>query len=512
MGNLRKVLWMALVVSIAVWMPAITGETGEVQELVIGVSVLPRTLEPWFDTSVSTARPVYTHIFDTLTVIREGALRPRLAVSWEALDDHTWQFKLRQDVLWHNGDEFTARDVKYSLDYVRDPANAAPWSGRIAVIEQVKIVDDYTVNIIAKDPRPLLPQGLTMIDIVPFGYYDDPKFSPSDHPIGTGAYRFVRWTPDDFLTLEANPEYWGSEPTIPVITYRQMPEAATRIIALETGGIDIAVAVPPELASRLEEEGFTVDWASIGQSFTITLSYIRAGPTSPLIDKRVRQALNYAIDKEAIVEWILGGYGRVLDGQLTGPANYGYIPDLEPYPYDPEKARELLARAGFPDGFTIKFDACVARNLKDKEIAEAIVGMLAKVGITVELNILESAVYLEKYYASIIGPMWDIAWSSAPEWSATLPLTWFQCPAHLTPCDYHMCNADFDDLYVEAMSEFDETKRLSLLHELQALFREEAPVVFLHEFACIFGFNPHLKNVRGLPGANLDFYEAYWEE
>jgi peptide/nickel transport system substrate-binding protein len=477
----------------------------EDQELVIGVEAMNNGIEPFFDTG-TIAAAIYRLMFETLvTVDEEGSPQPLLAESWKVLDSLTWQFKLRKGVRFHNGKDLTSKDIKYSLDWQLIPENKASWRTRFALISKTEIIDEYTINIITEKPWARLLQGLLMVFVMPENYYDQPeKFSPKDQPVGTGKYKFARWKVDNFITLEANQNYWGKKSTVPQVTYKEIPEASTRLAALEAREIHIANNVPPDLVDVLKEKKLIISSAPIGAVYGVNLVSVKGGP---LADKRVRQAINYAVDKKAIVDALWAGYARVLDGQLVGPDGFGYNPDLKPYPFDPNKARQLLTEAGYSKGFTVDMNGVVGHP-KSKEVCEALVAFLSDVGIKVKLEIIEWAIYIKGIHANSLANMLAMRWQYLPAMDSMLAYAWFQSPGastiHITS------NKQFDELFAKADNEFGVEKRLLILKELATVFREEAPFLPLYQLPAIYGVDPKLKNIRFLADESIDFSNANW--
>jgi peptide/nickel transport system substrate-binding protein len=214
----------------------------------------------------------------------------------------------------------------------------------------------------------------------------------------------------------------------------------------------------------------------------------------------VRQAMNYAVDKDAIVRHILRGYGRVLDGQIVGPDGYGYDSSLKPYPYDPERAKKLLAEAGHPNGFEIKFEGTEGRYPKDKEFEEAIVAQMAKAGIRLNLQIVDANVFIKNYVSGILGPVFIIGQQYLPSMDLNQGLPNFRSAAS----HKQLASKEFDALYEAQAGELDPDKRLKLLHQVSAWFREEAPVVFLHQYQSIFGMHARVKGFEPMANYNAD--------
>ena len=303
---------------------------------------------------------VIRNMFDGLvTRTHDGEVVPEIAESWEQVDETTFDFTLREGVLFHNGDEMTADDVVFTFwrileDGAIDGATS-PRRGLLGPLESVEKVDDNTVRFNLSDPFPPFLQALVHFQIVPEGYLTevgDAEFARN--PIGTGPFVFVRGELESEIVLDRFDDYYGGAPDIePVGTaqveraiFRNMPEPATRVSALLADEIHIAQAVPPDLVTRLEgEEGVEVLTTEGTRAFMIELN--NAQP--PFDDVRVRQALNYAIDWEGILEGIYLGYGAQLATAFL-PSGFGFNPDLAPYPYDPERAAELLQEAGYDAG------------------------------------------------------------------------------------------------------------------------------------------------------------------
>ncbi len=455
----------------------------------IAMVSMPWTPDPTYDTA-GHSLTTYRLIYDPLVNVQQGKQIPVLATSWRQNSDLEWIISIRRGVRFHDGTELSANDVKFTIERVIDPKMKAQLFARFAFVDRVEVLDRYTVRVVTKQPVPILMAQLSFLSILPAKLFDPAQ--PDRYlsqPVGSGPYQVVEWRSNERVTLKAFEGYWGKKPAIDTIVIRHMPEAATRVAALEAGEVDIAHFLPPEHARRLESKGFTTQWVSVGQIINVNLKNTM---DSPLKDKRVRQAINYAIDKDAILQEVMLGYGRKLEGQITGPGAYGYNPNLKSYPYDLAKAKELLAEAGYRNGFSVHFDSVMARYPKDKEITEVIAAQLTKVGIRVDVAYLESSVWSRKYRDGTIGPMWMSGWMYSPGGDAELPLSQFLCESVYKT----YCNRDFDALLAAASREINRTKRLEALQKLAALFREEAPMIFLHQIAVIYGISPKVTGIK----------------
>ena len=241
---------------------------------------------------------------------------PSLATSWRAIDDTTWEFKLRQGVKFHNGDPFSAEDVKFSFERALDPATKSPQYGNIRAIKEVKIIDPHTVHLVTDKPFPLLIERMVFFPIIPKKHYEKvgaQAFGDSA-PVGTGPYKFAEWKRDQFLRLERFDEHWRGPAAIKTLIIRAIPETSTQIAELKTGGVDIIRNLSPDLIPDLKAHASTyVSTAPILRTHYAMLDMREA----PFNKKEARQAANYAIDRQAIVDRLMGGLGRMFAAEVA---------------------------------------------------------------------------------------------------------------------------------------------------------------------------------------------------
>ncbi|MBN1318663.1 MAG: hypothetical protein JXA42_24495 [Anaerolineales bacterium] len=309
---------------------------------------------------------------------------PWLATSYENPDELTWRFHLREGVKFHNGNDFTASDVKFSIYRLMEDDST---SNARDFIDRVEVIDDFTVDIITKEPYAAFLTRVVLMHMT-----DEETFAAvgvdgfTNNPIGTGPFKFVEWVKDERVVFEANPNYWGGAPNVQTVIFVPIPESATRIAALEAGDVDIIASVPPEYVDQAPE-GVDVLIIPGTRAFYLGLNV----NMEPFDNKLVRQAMNYAVDVDSIIENVLNGLARRIDNPVL-PEAFGYAA-TPVYNFNPEKARSLMAEAGYPDGFEMELDSYPDL----KEIAEALAGQLAAVGITAKVNILEKATCYAKY-------------------------------------------------------------------------------------------------------------------
>lgn len=389
-------IWRILIVAVALVsnLPSPALATDPPGELRVAIPWTPENLDPSMNLSSIRAQ-VGMSIFDSL-VSRDAENRivPALADSWKLLDDNTWEFRLRKGIVFHTGEPFNAEAVRFTIQRVLDPNQKSPNRANIAEISKIEVVDDSTVRLITRQPYAPLLNRLIDFPILPPRYTaerGDRGFA--GRPVGTGPFRFVELVRDDRMVVEAFDRYWRGAPKIRRIVFRPVPEPFTRAAGLRNAELDLITNVPPTLARELE----TVPGIKVVRIPSTWIIYLGLNAFKrPLSDVRVRQALNYATDVEAIIKSVLEGNGRRMPGPFT-PHMFGYDGSVKGYPYDPAKARRLLAEAGYPDGLEITLDAPDGRYQGDKEIAQALAGQWQKVGFKVKLQVAEWGAYFKRY-------------------------------------------------------------------------------------------------------------------
>jgi ABC-type transport system substrate-binding protein len=357
------------------------------------------TLDPAISRSTP-SQMVFTNIFNTLVRWKDTKLSelvPDLAESWSRSEDGLkWTFKLRNGIKFHDGTPFDAEAVKFNLERILDPDLGSPNRSLFAVISKVTAADAQTVQIETKEPSPILLEILAE----EYSSISSPTAvrksarAYSRNPVGTGPYMLSEWIPAQSLTLKRNPDYFAAPGKAETMVFRPVPEASARVIELQTGNADIALNVAPEAAKGLKE-GNTATLVEAPSSFQIFFELNTTKP--PFNDPRVRLAVNYAIDRDAIIAKILSGYGTVPEGIF--PEGVQGRAKQTPYPYDPDRARKILDEV-FPGGFKEKIVmwTCAGRYMKDKEIAETVQSYLNAVGLQTEFQVWEWATYQKTLY------------------------------------------------------------------------------------------------------------------
>src|SRR5881628_808675 len=330
------------------------------------------------------------HVYDHLAVrdLKTRRVGPNLATSWTNIDDTTWEVKLRQGVKFHDGTPFTSRDVKATFDRVLDPTKKMTARGNHAKIKAVEVVDDYTARFKTDGPYPIFVERLTALVMASEKVIKDKGHEwMQEHPIGTGPYKLVKWDRKHEHLLVRNDEYWGPKAPYKYVRIRIIPEQATQIAELISGGVDVIKAVPPDQIDVINKSGQARTSASpILRTAMIQLDQAaRSGP-NPFTDQRVRQAANLATDMDVIIKHVLNWLGDRV-ATAVNPMAFGFDPGLKPYKQDLAAAKKLLAEAGYPNGVDIVYNQgppTVEPGLLQTD--EAIVADLTKAGFRVKQN------------------------------------------------------------------------------------------------------------------------------
>jgi peptide/nickel transport system substrate-binding protein len=459
------------------------GARAEGGTLTVGAAGLPDTL----DTGVSSFAAL-SLAFQTMDPLVKrddlGALGPGLAVSWQALDPTTWRFDLREGVTFHDGEPFTAEDVKFTLDYILAPDSVYGSKRRISQIESVTVIDDHAVEIKTSEPFPTLINGLSDIPIEPKHYVEAVgREGMIAKPMGTGPFVFKDWVPGDRYELTAFADYWDGAPKVDEVVIRQIPEASTRVASLLAGETQIIEEVPVDLISTVEEKD-GAEIAAVESTVGLILTMDTRNP--PYDDPKVRQALNYAVDKPLILDKMLQGKGTVLQGQMLTSNTFGFNPDLEPYPYDPEKAKALLAEAGYGDGFETSITTRSGKYLSDVDIANVIAAMLADVGVRTAVNVVEQGVFSKMVKAHDMGPIHMVGWYSLGD--ADFATVWFTQGSDRAYWE----NPEYEELFLKGRTTVDEAERLAAYQRMMEIMHDEAPAIFLFGLPSIYGQSDNL--------------------
>jgi len=446
-------------------------------DLVIAQAFDPTSLWPNFNTAsdeINAGALITEPLF--WTDPKSNSLMPVLALGYEMEDDTTLVVALRQGVSFTNGEPFNADAVVASFTNFMNP-EIAPAYGRYAgVFDSIEKVDDYTVRIKTKFPYPALELALGKVYIVPPAYWAEvgaDGFGAA--PIGTGPFKLEDWRRDDRIVLTRNEGYWGAPlKGIERVILRPVPDDMARAAGIEAGEFDIATNIPIANAAAIEAAGKKIVEVPSYRIFSLELSNLEMHP-SPMHDKLVRQAVNYAIDKEGIIDGLFEGRAKRLNGQLLRSNQLGYNPDLTDYPYDPEKAKALLAEAGYPNGFDIDFRFPSGRYVQDQEVATAIAGMLEAVGIRPNMIQLEAGEFLRQLVNRELAPVGYVGLGPADD--PDLQMAQYRSNWRYS----YVSDPEIDRLIDAGAAEMNSDKRAAIYQELSAYMREQASVGYLFQ-------------------------------
>ena len=463
----RLALIGLLVSSLALWVAAADAQAPAAKpQWVVALGEEGESLDP--PTSMLFTSEIYQqHIFDTLVGIEGDDLKVvgLLAERWETLTPTTWRFYLRKGVKFHNGKALDADDVKYSIEQYMDQKNRRSVYARGFARAEVK--DAGTVDVITTEPVAAMLFNLTRLQILPRDTREKAGAQAfAQQPVGTGPYRFVEWKRDQQLVLEANPAYWRGAVAPKRLVFRAIRDATTRAAELRSGGVVIIASPPVPQLDMLDAGETQVVPVKGGRIIIYPFDVSRA----PFDNRKVREAANLAVNKDAIVKNVLGGRGVVLAGPFTS-AWLGYEPAVKPFAYDPARAKQLLAEAGYAQGFDATWSISSGVFLKDSEIAEAVAGQLRQVGIRLKLTPTERAKIQKDAQEGTFQGMTSVAWGT--QFEPDPMVNWiFMRP--------HMSTPKIQELVLQGRAEVDLEKRRRTYQELYRTAHDEAMWLFVH--------------------------------
>ena len=479
---LLAALWLGLVNTAAGFTPP--------DVLIVGQVAEPKSLDPQAVTAVNDFR-ILINLYDGLVRYQPGSLEvePALAESWQISDDgKTYTFKLREGVKFHDGTPFNAAAVKFNFDRMLDEDHPYADTGPFPLafffqaIRETRVIDDYTVQFELDQPYAPLLSNLAY----PTGLMVSPaavKAKGGDygrHPVGTGPFKFAKWESNRLVALEKNPAYWDGAPKLNAVVFRPITDANTRVTELLSGGIDLMVEVPPDNMAMLKDDPMFSVYEQAGPHLWFLILNMKEGPFQ---DKRMRQAVNYAINKEALVNQVLQGTATVADSPVPAAFAWAHNEELQPYPYDPAKARTLIKQAGH-EGAKLTFYVTEGGSgmLNPIPMGTAIQADLKAVGLDVSIETYEWNTFLGKVNPGLAGKadMAEMAWmTNDPD---TLPYLALRSDAWPESGGFnsgYYANPEVDRLLEAARAETDPARRAELYKEMQAIVHEDAPWAFI---------------------------------
>ncbi|MFC6669461.1 ABC transporter substrate-binding protein [Marinobacterium aestuariivivens] len=452
----------------------------------------PVSLDPHEQLSGGTLQLSHMTFDPLVRWTKDLGFEPRLAESWERVDDLTMRFKLRQGVKFHSGNEMTARDVVFTFNRLK---GSADFKSIFAPFKDVKVVDDYTVDLVTHEPFPLVLNNATYLFPMDSAFYSgtDENGNPKDmlvkhgdsfassHLSGTGPYTVASREQGVRVEFSRNTNYWDAQSpgNVDTIVLTPIKESPTRVAALLSGDVDFIAPVPPTDLDRIEKSDST-NLVTMGGTRIITFQ-LNQNRVEAFKDARVRQAVNYAINQQGIVDKIMKGFATTA-AQLSPEGYLGHNPNLKPR-YDLEKARQLMQEAGYGDGFSVTMMAPNNRYVNDAKIAQAVASMLARINIRVDLKTVPKAQYWPAFDAREADIMM-IGWHADTEDSNNFFEFLTLCPNADTGAGQYnsgnYCNPEIDKLVAQANVETDTQQRAEIMQQIEQMLYDDAAFVPLH--------------------------------
>ena len=445
---------------------------------------------------------VYRNIFDNLlTRNATGKIVPQIATAWRFVDDTHVEFDIRPDVKFQDGTPLAAEDVVFSIKRITNPAFKSPQLSQFDQIADAQALGSTKVHLTMKTPYPVLLAQLVKLSIVPKAYVErvgDQEFNLK--PLGSGPYKLREWQKGVQVTLDANASYWRGKPPFGTVIFRAVPDVSTRVADLKTGRADLIRLLPPDEAIALRSDArlavLTVPTERVGYLFINA----QAGPTT---DVRVRRAIAHAIDKQALVEALLQGFGKPVNSIGAEPI-FGYVPAIAGYDYDPAKARALIKDAG-AEGAAITL---LTSPAYDRRVVEAIQQMINDVRLKAEIVVLDQATFLRRRQGmpadagGLALGVWSCACQDAD--GTIFPLfrsgsTWSK-----------YSNPAYDAAVDAARSTLDEAKRLAEYRKAYEILREDVPGLGLYQAFASYGARKELK-WQPTPNESLFVMDMSWQ-
>jgi peptide/nickel transport system substrate-binding protein len=462
---------------------------------------------------------VQWHIFEQLlNWTDEGVVGPGLATEWEWSDDGlTLTLKLKSGIKFHDGTDFNAQVVKYNFDRVRDPELSLRGMSMLTAVADIETPDDSTVVLKLSETSGAMMSNLasTQLSIVSQKALEEYGADISLHPVGTGPFQFVQWDTKEKVVLKAFADYHGPKPYLDEIIFKPVPDQQARVAMLEAGDAQVAAPIPLQDIERLEADGrFVVEGIAGMDNLHMPLNTLQ----EPFSDVRVRQALNYAVDNQALVNSVYLGYATPLTDSPLAPAMFGYVPVGEYYSYDVPKAKQLLADAGYADGFKMTIWIPDGRYIQDRRCSEAVAGYLKEIGVDVELQTYEWATYVSKllgsepntaeYDAVLIS--FAVGTRDADRGMASIYESTQWVPKSFNMSFY--ANDKVDAALQAAREETDQQERLRLYGEAGKQIMEDAPAIFLVSYEFVGAYSNKVHDLSLDPNGGVNVTRSWVEK
>ena len=470
-----------------------TADAAAQSNLRVGAVELPPSRGNPFGGSGTPGIFTWSMLYDALTLVdTRGLPTPALATEWRNIDPRTWTFKMKPGVKFDNGEASDANTVVETINWLKTDAGKAQVVGREAAnIASVRAIDAATVEIKTVTPDAILPSRIANIYFVaPKAWKDMGMENYANKPSGTGSFRVATWSAEK-VTLAGRNDSWRN-PKIPGVEVVSLPERASRTQALLSGQLDLAVGMDTSDIKAIRGSGNEVAVAGAPQILALSMPN-KVKPNSPLNDKRVRQAMILGVNREGIAEGIFQGQTRAT-GQGATQSAFGYNPNIKPHPYDPERAKKLLAEAGHAGGFKMVAEVVVGSFAGDSEMYQQMAQDLSKIGVQVELRPVRFPDWLRKYQTNAWdGDAFGLSWQLGPYMDSIRGLSFYSCAQK--PVVF-FCDEDTQKLIDGSNQEFDRSKREKMLQQVWERYYDLVPSLYLVEAIDVYGLSRRVSGFR----------------
>lgn len=475
--------------------------------VVVAQSVDPTTMDPQNQRETTTLN-VLIHLYDPL--IKRDPLDPKtwdgvLAAKWHQLTPTAYRFILRKGVRFSDGSAFNANTVKYNIDRImgRLPGEKAPplAAFQYKSINGVHVINSTTVDIGTSAPDPMLLARLSSLLMIPTGSVNTNPNALAAQPDGTGPYTLVTWDRNNQVVMKAKPNYFLGKPRIQNVIFKDMPDDASRLAALESGAVDIISNLPPDNAAEVSSGGQAT--VKSVPSARVTSLWLDTLDIPQLKSVKVRQALNYAVDVNTIIKKVMSGYA-LRTATIVPPYFAGYSSSIKPYSYDPKKAKQLLAQAGYPSGFSMTMMVPAGRYLLGEQIAQAVAGYLSAVGVNTSVDIVDFGVFAKDTQTRNIPASFFAGWGE----SFFNPIDEAQVAIQCGTSGFSWyCNKNVDALIAQGASTLNPAKEDAVIVKFQKAILADPPFIYLFAYKDLYGVSKRL-NWTPRSDETINMYEA----
>lgn len=475
--------------------------------VIVAQSVDPTTMDPQNQRETTTFN-VLVHFYDPL--IERDPQNPKkfvgvLAVKWHQLTPTAYRFVLRKGVKFSDGSAFNATTVKYNIDRIMGtlPGEASPplSAFQYKSISGVHVINSTTVDIGTKSPDPLLLARLTALLMIPTGAVDKSATALAAQPDGTGPYTLVTWDRNNQVVMKAKPGYFLGAPKIQNVIFKDMPDDASRLAALQSGAVDVISNLPPDNAPQVRSSG--VATVKSVPSARVTSVWLDTLDVPQLKSAKVRQALNYAVDVNTIIKKVMSGYA-LRTATIVPPYFAGYSASIKPYPYNPTKAKLLLKQAGLAGGFPITLMVPSGRYLLGEQIAQAVSGYLNAVGVKTSVDVVDFGVFAKDTQTRQIPSAFFAGWGE----NFFNPIDEAQVAIQCGTSGFSWyCNKNVDKLINAAATTLNQKKQDAIIVKFQKAILADPPFIYLFAYKDLYGVSNRL-NWKPRTDETIDMYEA----